>query len=1176
MLNIYKASAGSGKTYTLTREYITLLLGKRNPDTGRWILNKRPCHAHRGILAITFTNKATDEMTARIISQLAILGGRDRQHPEPSDYEPELCSLFGTDPATLRALASETLDDLLFDFAYFHVSTIDAFFQTVLRTFAREVEVPDNYELELDNRYTISLGVGEMLGSINYREPADPLRRKRDQWLRSWLNRFMQHSLESGRAINLFSRAGGLQSTLVGMFVGLLDEKFKLNSETIASYLSDLNRLSAFEDGLRKRLARETDELASKAVALMQMADFPSVNNHIRKNIENWAQGLAVAPCNTALLAIDDIDKRYLAAYRKKGVIDTTLDDLLTDTLVTARDLQPLNEMMKIIPDAIMRMGLLGCVIHYLDELCKENNLILLSETGSILRDIISDDETPFVYERLGYYLNHFLIDEFQDTSRLQWENLRPMLMESLSRNEHDLIIGDEKQCIYRFRNSDPDLLHHQVAETITDTFGDGLTEIRGIDIEDNNNWRSSPEVVKFNNTVFRALAHLIGADSIYGSVIQRIPDRRLDKCGHVTLKFIERHSDPENSEIDDSSEGNAPLDGPISRQSVEEIVKDIDRLLSSGRQMRDIAILVRRHSEGQQIIERLLQLGDDPAWKHGKIEVTSSDAMEISRSSAVRLVIEVLRLALTPEYIPAIGNSANGSQTEEKKQLNPAWRRTRLTRWYQYFIHCPIDSRTGQPPTQNDAIANALDMIADPESLDPETIAWRDEVARSFSQDDIDEATLLRCPSLDTVIENIIARYVSPEVLSRDTVFITAFQDLVLDFGERHGNDIRTFIDWWDRTGRRKTLSSLPDVNAISVMTIHQSKGLEFPCVIIPSADWAMVSYHNAFRPSYGWYSIDPQYFPDIHPEVVPPFLPMTNDAKLAAIPMFAAEAKEYALTQSIDALNVAYVAFTRAVDELIVYAPCSFDKPSNTLGDLLLEAVSSTESFEKMPRLNDRAIPWVIDLQSHYDPETRTLEVGVPTAVKSRKVSVTDSSALLPDYVPGTNTEHTALSEVDIELFDYEDPRQRGNFIHGILSRLKTPQRLDCEVRRAAYRARLDSRQERECLETLRRALADPRVKPWMEGYRKVASERTLIDGKNERRADRIVWTADGHIDVIDFKTGAHEQKYARQVRDYVDILRRGGYENVRGFLWYVSDCEIVEVDCSNNKNLFKTDSK
>lgn len=1187
MLNIYKASAGSGKTFALTREYLSLLLGYRDPETGRWHLNSRPRQAHRHILAITFTNKATDEMTARIISQLAILGRRDPSEKSESKYMKELCRRFDTDPDTLAALASDTLDDTLFDFAYFHVSTIDAFFQTVLRTFTREVELPDDYGVEIDNRYTLALGVAEMFRSLNYRASGDPVGRERNKWLTQWLGKFMRGEIDAGRSVNIFSRRGGMQSRIVSMLNAMFDETFKLNVGRISAYLEDLNRLTAFARAIESQLPRLAKEVRESAAGLLEFAgdyadDF-SVTNAL-KPFRALADGSKTADgvSDTFMSRRTDHRPMFKKSYNPPADVAAGIDDRIDSLLDLCAVYRDKLKVISKLRDGIVYLGLLGCTLYFVNALCKENNLIMLSDTGSILRDIITDDETPFVYERLGYYLNNFLIDEFQDTSRMQWEILRPMLMESLSRNEHDLIIGDEKQSIYRFRNSDPELLGHQVADKIDDTFGPGLTDITGLNISENNNWRSSYEVIRFNNSLFRLLGHEIDADEIYESVIQRVSPLRTDAPrGHVVVQLVDEGTPA--PETDDGEH-----EGVIGFGVLTSIRAHIDRLLQSGWKYRDIALLVRTHAEGQQVINYLLGLNSDPTWIHPDIEIASTDALEISSSPAVRLIIDMLRLSVTRSHKEVEHTDSVTGEKSIRLVENEAHKLTMLTRWYQYFINLGTDPRTGQPTGRGGALANAVIMLADATTLDERDLKWRDSLNKALAGNiDVGEAAngddIMHASTLNLVVDRIIDRFITPETLQNETVYIAAFMDLVIEFMATSGNDVRSFVEWWDRAGRYQTLSSLPEANAVSVMTIHQSKGLEFPCVILPNADWTMVTYSSAWRSAYGWYPLEPRYFEGIPAELIPPMMPLRQTADLAGIPMFGPTAREYARTQRVDALNLAYVAFTRASHELIAFVPVNADKPDdNRLGSLIDIALSGKDlpgyaGGGSPAELTDEAAGWVVDLGEYFDPATMRFEYGEPTvaplsesAEKSvdnifgTEMTMKHPGEVLEPYYAGTNTRHTTFTDSDCLPLDYDKPVDRGVIIHSILSRIKSIDRLDIIIRRTAYRLHLTAGQTDELSAMLHRALSDPRVKQWFAGYRRVANERSIA-GKMLRRPDRIVWTADGHVDVIDYKTGGHNPRYHDQVRVYVDRLRRSGERHVRGWLWYVAEGEIVRVDTS-----------
>lgn len=1194
MLHIYKASAGSGKTFALTRQYLTLLLGEKNPETGKWRLRSAREDANRHILAITFTNKATQEMTRRIISQLAILAHREPQQPDAkSPYLKEFMALFNTDETTLAALASDVLDELLADFAFFHVSTIDAFFQNVLRIFAREVEMPDNFRLELDNSSTIALGINEMFSSLNLATPADPLRRRERQWLSDWLTRHMMRMFDSGASINILARSSSIYSDLISTFTKLLDETFQINIKEISEYLDKVEYIAAFEKGLTGMVNGKEEDLRRQAAALMQYGDYPSVNRYIKSCIEAWAKGEKKDPTNTVLEAVDNPSKRFVAAYLKKGV-QPEFDHAVATLCATAADLKRMRDRNKVLIDAVTPLGLLGCLLRHITNFCKDNNVILLSDTNTLLRDIINDDETPFVYERLGYYLRHFLIDEVQDTSRLQWDNLRPLVMESLSHSHENLVIGDEKQCIYRFRNSDPELLGHIISDNITETYGDDYVAVEGNTIAQNNNWRSSEAVVKFNNSIFHALSQISGIGDSYSNVIQQISDKRGEVPGYVKLMF-EPEDDDEPEDTGENGGNDDSDDSKLSSFALDMTVAEVDRMLRAGYRPGQIAILVRKHSEGEAVISRLLHCHENAGWTHGAIEVKSTDAVAISSSPTVKMIIEILRLTQLPHMVTTTRNKPDGT-AERRREENPAFKRARLLYCYQYYLHASMTGADGTARrcSNSEAIALAVEAIKrDDEGTEadlPEGIATLKEILDFASSatsgsgnacakggengDDAGDGNdTVTCLTLTAIVDKIINRYVTSDVLPQETAYLTAFQDLVYDYCSQGNSDIRNFLAWWDRGGCRASLSSTSESDAVNVMTIHQSKGLEYPCVIIPFCNIPMVKFSSRYLTDYHWMEIDPADFHHLPAEIVPPMLPVEFKSNIPDIDIFAKESKRIIAEQIVDNLNISYVAFTRAVNELVVIAPRSKEAkqgknsgkeaypPFDQLLRMAVQHLTAT-AIDDDPSLDGGSRQWVLPLAESFDGDT--LEIGAPTVPAAEKARQDDMPVItLPPYCPEVNEKLVTLSAADIEIFDYGNPRHRGNLLHGILSKVRRRSDLQRALRRASLRVRLTDAQRKECEEILTRALDDPRVQRWFDGYSRLYRERTIAVNGTDRRPDRIVILDDGTAEIIDYKFGDDHPAYTRQLRRYIHLLHRAGFPRVKGYLWFVPSLTIREID-------------
>lgn len=1187
MLNIHKASAGSGKTFALTQKYLELLLGEKNPETGQWRLRHASEGAHRGILAITFTNKATQEMTRRIISQLAILAHREPDNPDAkSDYETYFLKIFHTDRTTLAERASDMLDELLADFAFFHVSTIDAFFQNVLRIFAREVEMPDNFRLELDNSATISLGINEMFSSLNYMRPADPLRRREHEWLSEWLTHQMIRRLEAGNPVNMLSRTSSVYSGLISTFKSLLNETFQINSSRITQYLDKVEYISAFEKALTEQEYKKEQQLRKKAVALMQYGDFQNVNRYIKSAVEAWAAGEKKEPTNTVIKAVNEQKSRFVAAYIKKGV-SPDLDYAVADTCLAAVELQKIRERNNVLVEAVTPMGLLGCLLRHISNFCKDNNVILLSNTNTLLREIINDDETPFVYERLGYYLHHFLIDEVQDTSCMQWENLRPLLMESMSHKHENLVIGDEKQCIYRFRNSDPSLFGHVIANDVSEVYGDESIKCLGNAIDENNNWRSSAEVVKFNNSIFRSIASLADTAGAYSNVIQQIsPKRNKVIPGYVKLLFEpEVAVDDSNTATDvDNGEDSADDNGKESF-TLQTIVAEVDRMLTAGYRPGQIAILVHKHSQGEAVINKLLHCHEDLSWKHGALEVKSTDAVSVGASPAVRMIIEILRLTQLPHTVTRIDERPNGEKKEVKEE-NPAYRRARLLYCYRYFLHTEITQPDGTRRLRNnsEALEAAVDALkheddATDATLPPGNASLKEiiEFARNSTSAGSEKSgsdNTVTCLTLTDIVDKIISRYVNPDALERETAYLMAFQDLVYDFCAQGSSDIRTFLQWWDNGGHNSSLSSTSESDAVNVMTIHQSKGLEFPCVILPYCNAEMVKFSSAMRPNYQWMELDPADFPEIAAEVVPPMIPVDFKSSVTKVDVLAKETQRIISEQIVDCLNVYYVAFTRAVNELVVICPKSGKRRKETCKDndkatllnfdqLLRMAIENLtpQKISEPGFTDDDSRNWVIPLAENLHDDM--LEVGSPTVPvgneqKKQKMPVIN----LPTYCPDVNDNLVTLTEADIEIFNYDIPRHRGDLLHKILSKVSHRDSLPRALRRITTRYHLTPQQIAECNEILTTAVNDPRVERWFEGYTKLYREQSIANADTDRRPDRIVILEDGTVEIIDYKFGEDHPSYARQVRRYMTLMRRAGYTRVKGYLWFIPSMTITPV--------------
>ncbi|MCI9608462.1 MAG: UvrD-helicase domain-containing protein [Muribaculaceae bacterium] len=859
MLTVYKASAGSGKTYTLAQTYIRLLLGEKRGDGDGYSLRKGATSAHRHILAITFTNKATEEMKSRIVEELALLAGVAEGKPS---YMESLVEEFGCTEDELRVLSRKTLHQMLFDFNFFNISTIDSFFQTILRTFAREAELSGDYELSLDGSELMAESVQRFFDSLSQNSGDKSVRRT----VKS-ISSFLIREFNDGKSVMLFDKNNPNYRTFLKRIEALSSETFIKSFSTFSEFFADEERVERFETALFNRMKLLRGDMRKEGTQAVK---------EIRECEGGGAQKFKVVLVNALEILAEkgDSDSTVIPKvvenggrnYCIKKYADEVSDRCIEQIERACRTLIEGKKeiaLLKEVRDNMFYLTLMAQVHKYMAEYRKDNNALMLSDTNSIVHSIIEDEDTPFIYERLGLRLNHYLIDEFQDTSRMQWENLRPLVAEGLSLRHDSLVIGDEKQCIYRFRNSDPTLLQHEVVES----FGYDC-EVCGNDPSRNKNWRSSADVVEFNNRLFRAMAAICGAEDVYANVEQGIPDKNKGHRGYICATPVE------------CKNNNDYADYVLPR-----LAADIESQLDAGYRPSDIAILVRGNEEGARIISYLV---DHRKESRHDYNIVSDELMRVSDSPAVNVIVSTLRSIAMPS-----GDDYTGKTYKNRRDTMFMVSRFKLYR------------------NSGCDVAEALDRAVC-------------EGCPAKVEGELSE-------TITDIVEDIISG-LDADMVAQQNSFICAFHDIVADYSAFGLNDIRSFLRWWDDKGYRLTISAPADPNAILVMTIHKSKGLEFKCVHLPFIHGNMVKLRNeVWFENKGLKGIDAEQ---------PPMLLLKPTAALENTP-FEEEYRQMCASAMLDELNVLYVGFTRAVDELILHY-----KTESEAGELVGSALQKVYS--------------------------------------------------------------------------------------------------------------------------------------------------------------------------------------------------------------------------------------
>lgn len=1174
MLTIYKASAGSGKTFFLAQRYLIHLLGTKNKETGKYSLNKVHGKNARRILAVTFTNKATEQMKSRIVKELAQLAYK----PEKSEHIKDLDEVFGTggNYELISDAAKKELEALIFNFSDFNISTIDSFFQQVLRNFAAEINRPATFDIELDSKLALTESADSMFSELT-RPELFKAKASQLKILTRWLMQFITKQIEDGASFNIFNREGFVLSDVVKIVDSLMNEKYSLNSAIINDYLENPERLIDFLDDIKKRKSTYITDLRKLASDIYDFVVADTGNYELSgcKLKKEWLQRCIKSGDfkeNLPKAAESDdfnIDKFFYAT--KKGVncipVSGKTKQAISDFVSFYKQSRLIARTFDSIEKRLFYLGILSPLIKVLKTRCIDSNTILIKDTNEFLHKIIGNSLSPFIYDKIGTTFRHYLIDEFQDTSQMQWENFMPLMVESLSTDEDNLIIGDEKQCIYRFRNSEPELLGHKVDREIRERLrNEKITDILGTLARHNTNYRSSADVIRFNNSLFCAMSGLPELKEFlpYKNVIQHLKNGGDQFRGYVKVRFIGDGAEKKEE---------------IEPKALELMIDEVARMLKVYNP-KDIAILVRKNSEAATVMNALLEAMDSSGGKTAKLPVfniVSGQALEAGVAKSVKMIIDILRIVDSPASM--LGNS-----NEERILSKGNHLKADLSRLVHHY-HIALSN--GESPDI------ALKKAADPDSSKTDALLDRAMNRQSFD--------------LIGTIERVISE-IPYDDRKKDAIFIAAFQDCVVSYMERGGGDIHTFLEWWDTTGSKTPVDSPENTNSLTISTIHKSKGIEYQCVIIPFMSYDFIKESNFYIRDIRWYNTEGLKGIGLNPDNIPPLIPMEKNASLKDT-VFAAEYLEQNNEQRIDNLNVTYVATTRAKEELVIIS-FKTSKQTEPVSDYLLRSITGFKDLTKSIKTDANLI---CDLESHYDPTSRTLELGTPRSkhieiereekrneylrtlnedeqkefLQTQKDSTPQK---MPDFKTVERRERLRLGKLQSsekydpdqarllgkyglskigtdEAFLPKNARVIGDFLHEVLSMTHSEEDLDYALTLKSEEVMLSEELKKKYSIMLKDAVNQPFAKKWFNNTLRVITERPLaIKGNDKtvvRRPDRVVWTEEGGVDVIDFKFGKPEKSaHSKQVSDYVRFLRSTGITNVKGYIWYISEGSLVEI--------------
>ncbi len=1087
-LTIYKASAGSGKTFRLVGEYLKMLFARHK--------------SYRNILAVTFTNKATAEMKERILKELAILshGGESRYATLLRDYGNE---------QKIREKATSILKLILHDYSRFSVMTIDSFFQKVIRSFAREIRINASFRTEIDSRQALEQAI-----DLLFQEIED------NSLLMGWMIQFLEDNLEEGRSWDF-------RQELMKFGKEVEKEAFKVHGdefvdtlagkEKLGLYVAEMKLVLTESELLLKKMGEEGIRMISASG--LQYDQLKGGRNSFANLFVKLAAGKIDSPTATMVEACDHSENWYKksdSATTRELIEDlyhSGLNQFLKQTIATLETEQVKINSANAVLKNIYPFGLLGNIALKIKEVLKENDTVLLSDSGTMIGKVIEGNDTPFIYEKIGMIYNHFMLDEFQDTSRQQWANFRPLVENAIGSGFSSLVVGDVKQSIYRWRNGDwnllanqlqADLLHQEIA-------------IHPLDI----NWRSKKNIVDFNNALFRhaseQLNDLFEAECIepqfsdlHGVIAEAYRDQyqkysQINQSeGFVSITFVDPDASKSKNDFRESS--------------LKLLVEQLESVQKAGVKAEEMTILVRENSEAEKIARALWERKKSDPQPGCIYDVITSDTLKVGQSQVVRFVVNFMQFFTS----------------KETKQI-----RAEILYGY-YRILLPMKSSTVEE------ISVDLHTLFDSSLPLPDLFTGWLEV--DASPDFL--AALLALPLFELVVA--IADHFGLGEITGEKVYLQVFLDMVLEFGREDCGGIPGFLTWWEESGSNKTLN-LPNIrNFIRISSIHQSKGLEYPTVFIPFCNWE--TGINSHKSPNVWSVPDSEPFNHLK------MLLLKCDNKLKNS-LFSRDYYKELLYSRMDNLNLLYVAMTRAVNNLFVIMP--YKEEIKSVGNVaeLMQTILS------QPRLEDSIDQEkYISLGKYWNPIDRIFEMGRLDISEKQMQPVRKDRSNDP-LILLSNDKRIEIRLHSKDYFQLTGNQQaerinKGTLMHQIFEKIRTSKDVGPAVGQMVSAGILTIVEGAEIQTRIEGLLAVNPYSDWFDDRWKVLNERDILRvGESKHRPDRVMLKENNAV-VIDYKTGEKSDKDLRQMKGYLTDLKKMGFHTCEGNIWYLQINEVVKV--------------
>lgn len=1036
---VYNASAGSGKTFTLVKEYLKVVLS--SDDRYRF----------QNILAITFTNKAAGEMKERILDNL-----QSFSNGEENDLLFILIKELKESKKLIQKRSSLILDAILQNYSAFSITTIDSFTHKIIKSFAFDLGLNINFEVELDSDTLLSQSVDVLISKIGLENDITTT--------------LIDFSIEKAKEDKSWDISNDLND-FAKILLNDEDAKHfeKLNSKTIGDFLNLKTKLNQNQKEIFEQFNIISEE-GLRVIDTMNLKHNDFYYSLIPKHFIALKTPEKAKFFDASKLK-QRIEERMFYAKSKSDDVKASIEGVLPELLKLYSQSERLYEhytLNQLVLKSIIPLAVLTKINAELSVLKEENNIRLISEFNQLISNNIKEEPAPFIYERIGQKFMHYFIDEMQDTSVLQWQNLIPLIDNALSQeNSKLLLVGDGKQAIYRWRGGKAEQfiklgsnLQNEYKSNPFQTF----KEIKSLEV----NYRSYSEIIQFNNTFFQHVSSYFQNPLYQQLFVDGNKQETTNKeGGFISIDFLEKELEKEDNDLKYA-------------KRVLEIINNLD----AGFSRKDVCILVRKKKEGVAIANYLSENG---------VDIVSSETLLISNSKKVNFIVNFLQVIQHPN--------------DQETWLNVIC-----------FLHEHIND--------DSELHNFISLF----EIHKNNLFFEVINTYGFS---FDKQRFIQLPFYEK-IEEIIRCF---QLLNSSDAYIQFFLDTVFE-QQNKGVDIQMFLDFWERKKDKLSIVAPEAEHAVQIMTIHKSKGLEFPIVIFPYN----IDIYNQINPK-SWIS-------DLATESFYGFdeflISATKNIKYAGksgSEIFNKQREELEL----DSFNLLYVALTRAVEQLYIVT----DKSVSSKGEVNSKVTSGVliNYLKEIGLWNDAKLNYVfgnnqkVSKNKIHILKATTQNLFISNSLQQHNIKMLASSSLLWETKQG-------------DAIDY------GNRIHKMLSFILTKSDVEQVLQNALDCGEVSKLEKESLKKMLFNIILHPKLKKYFNENVLVYNEREIATINNEIIIpDRLVFTSDKEVVVIDYKTGKSTKKHHQQLEHYKKVLESMDLKVIKKILIYINEEIIVE---------------